>query len=184
MHCKLKSFNISLFCLCVCPALLLCQCCTGMTAKWSRTLCSYQAAPLTAPWRSLWESQSSLFQKTGTRSVKCLQKGEIQVNIFEDKHKSEWLCDHWCLFSFFFSQKWSWVWRCPAVCSSSSSPSSLASSVGRRSQWATGDTTTWSTRKRETNPDRSTNCSPGDLKTSCLGTAAMMMNSKCPAWRF
>lgn len=102
MHCKLKSFNISLFCLCVCPALLLCQCCTGMTAKWSRTLCSYQAAPLTAPWRSLWESQSSLFQKTGTRSVKCLQKGEIQVNIFEDKHKSEWLCDHWCLFSFFF----------------------------------------------------------------------------------
>lgn len=107
---------------------------------------------------SLWELQSSLFQMTGTKSVKCLQKGEI---------------------------KWSSAWQCPAACSSSSSSFSSALFVGGMSQSATGDTNMWSTRTSERNPDRSTNASIGDRRAWHLGTAAMMMmNFKTPEWPF
>ena len=66
-------------CRCVLPALPRCRCFTEMTARSIRTSCSYRTAPLTAPWRSLWESQRSLFQTTETKSVSCLPREEMKV---------------------------------------------------------------------------------------------------------
>lgn len=87
--------------------------------------------------------------------------------------------------SFVFLQKWSSVWPCLAVCSSSSSSSSSAWSVGKSNQTAAGDTSTWSTRMPETNPDKSTNSSLGDLQTCSRGTAATMKtDSESPASLF
>lgn len=72
-------------------------CFTVTTPQWSHTRRTYQAALTTAPWRTLWDWQSPLFQMTGTKSAKCPPHGQIKVKV------SDTLSISTCLFNPIFN---------------------------------------------------------------------------------